>query len=219
MSLYKTNVTDAMLAEDGPVAQAKGNDIGALIGRQANDAIRGQKNVYFDKEQNYVYIVKGKIALKADYDKIVILLDKFKTGFECKSCGGEGTFEQCPRCLGEGKDRFGQICGVCHGEPANIIGKQCPDCRGIGTSIVIPESAKAIPTSGIIVSLGPDCKTRKIGDRVLFGAHTGYMLPFKGNVKLRIMREHEPLCSIMMLDNDKSVLGDFIHYEDNPVND
>jgi len=210
--------TDKMLAEDGPVAQAKGNDIGALIGRQAKDALAGQKNVYYDKDKNYVYIVKGKIAIRADYDKIVILLDKFKTGYECKTCEGAGTLEACPRCHGAGKDRFNEICRTCYADTEKYKNKTCPDCRGIGTSIVIPEAAKAIPTSGIIVSVGPDCKTRKIGDRILFGAHTGYMLPFKGNVKLRIMREHEPLCSIMMLDNDESVLGDFIHYEDNVVN-
>jgi co-chaperonin GroES (HSP10) len=209
--------TDEMLAEDSPVAQARGNNIGEIIGRQANDAIKGQKNVVFDAEKNYVYIVKGKIAIRADYDKIVILLDKFKTGYECSNCKGAGTYEVCPKCNNQGKDRFNQLCTFCGGEPEKIIGKTCATCRGIGTSIVIPESAKAIPTSGIIVSIGPDCKSRKIGDRVLFGAHTGYMLPFKGNVKLRIMREHEPLCSIMMLDNDESVLGDFIHYEDNPV--
>lgn len=209
--------TDDMLAEDSAVAQAKGNDIGALIGRQAIDSLKGQKNVYFDKDENYVYIVKGKIAIKADYDKIVILLDKFKTGFECKVCAGAGTLEACPRCAGSGKDRFQQICPSCYGDNTKFQGQTCTACHGIGTSIVIPESAKAIPTSGIVVSIGPECKFRKVGDRVLFGAHTGYMLPFKGNVKLRIMREHEPLCSIMMLDNDESVLGDFIHYEDNPT--
>jgi hypothetical protein len=209
--------TDAMLAEDSSVHQARGNNLGELIGRQAIDAVKGQKNVYFDKEQNYVYIVKGKIAIRADYDKIVILLDKFKTGFECKDCEGLGVLEHCPKCGGKGQTRFGEVCPSCYGDATKFANTTCALCRGIGTSIVIPESAKAIPTSGIVVSVGPNCKFRQIGDRVLFGAHTGYMLPFKGNVKLRIMREHEPLCSIMMLDNDENVLGDFIHYEDNPA--
>jgi hypothetical protein len=77
----------------------------------------------------------------------------------------------------------------------------------------MPENARAIPTSGVIVSTGPNCQTRKVGERVLFGAHTGYFLPFKGNAKIRAMREDEPLCLIHAIDNSKT-LGDFLQVDE-----
>jgi hypothetical protein len=77
----------------------------------------------------------------------------------------------------------------------------------------MPENVRAIPTSGVIVSCGPDCKVREVGQRVLFGAHTGYYLPFKGNAKIRAMREDEPLCLIHAVDNNQA-LGDFLQIDE-----
>ena len=184
-----------------------------LLKRQ-DDELNAQKQgaVSFDKEKNFVYAVQGKIALEATEDKIVILLDKFKTGFECSECAGTGVLQQCS--CRTGTNRFGSTCTKCNGEPMSFAGKDCPICKGRGTSIIIPESSKSLPTSGIIVSAGPQCTKREVGERILFGAHTGYYLPFKGNVRLRIMREHEPLCLIHMLDNGDEVLGDFIYHEE-----
>ena len=81
-----------------------------------------------------------------------------------------------------------------------MVNKECPKCKGAGVTLIIPESTKQTPTSGIIVSKGPDVKRRKLGERVLYGAHVGYNLPFKGNVRVRIMREHEILCLMDKID-------------------
>lgn len=168
-------------------------------------------NCSSERNDNVVFIVAGHLALEATEDKIIIQLDPFRSGYECKTCNGTGTQSVCSRCNGTGKDRFEQLCPVCNGQP--FISKDCPDCKGVGASIVVPESAKALPTSGRIVSAGPLCTKRQVGERVLFGAHTGYFLPFKGNIRLRIMREHEVMCKIYGIEKDIQ-LGDFMVFEE-----
>ena len=190
-----------------------------ILERQERESIINRKEkVTWDESKQYVYVVQGKIALRAVEDKIIVLLDKFKTGYECVMCGGDGLGRLCRACRDTpGKDRWAQVCRVCSGVPTQWLGKDCPTCQGNGSLIIVPENSKALPTSGIIVSVGPKCTYRKVGDRVLFGAHVGYSLPFKGNVRLRTMREYEPMADIFMLDEgDDATLQDFIQF-DNPI--
>ena len=83
--------------------------------------------------------------------------------------------------------------------------------------LVIPESAKSLPTSGRVVSKGPQCTKVNIGERYLFGVHVGYFLPFKGNILLRCMREHEILCRIYSLDKHIA-MGDYFAVPDETAN-
>lgn len=167
---------------------------------------------------NTVFVVAGKLALEAIENKILILIDKFRSGYECKDCNETGIFVSC-ECERNGTP--GRIvtrladkeCPYCNGNYATKKGNPCVACKGTGSTLVMPENARAIPTSGIIVSVGPLCTTRKIAERVLFGAHTGYYLPFKGNAKIRCMREDEPLCLIHALDNNEQ-LGDFLQIDE-----
>ena len=46
---------------------------------------------------NAVFVVQGRIALEAVEDKIIIMLDPFRTGFECKLCDGSGIAESLCR--------------------------------------------------------------------------------------------------------------------------
>lgn len=170
-----------------------------------------QPDLQTEDLDNIIYIIQGKIGLEATHDKIIIVLDQFKSGYECKTCGGEGIEPRCS--CGDGKNRLGGLCKLCEGDPDKYAGKECRVCKGIGSTIVLPESAKQLPTSGRIVSCGPECRVRKVGERVLFGAHTGYFLPFKGNQKLRVMREFEPLCKIYSIEHNVS-MGDFMSIED-----
>lgn len=169
-------------------------------------------------EENCVFIVQGKIALEAVEDKIIIMLDPFKTGYECKTCDGTGYELPCS-CV-SGVDRFLQACKKCGGDPNAFAGKECRDCNGIGSLILVPESAKSLPTSGRIVSMGPGCKKgadgqyiTKVGQRYLFGIHVGYFLPFKGNILLRCMREHEVLCRVYSLERNIA-MGDHFAVQD-----
>lgn len=193
--------------------------LGELVTRHDRE-LRQKFNVDYKAEDNLVLVVGGKIALKAIEDKIIILLDKFKSGYECSLCGGTGEGQRCIDCV-NGVNSRGFRCKVCEGSPDRFIGLSCQQCHGRGSTIIIPDSAKALPTSGIIVSIGPDCKKRQVGQRVVFGAHVGFFLPFKGNVRLRMMRETEPLCELFLLDTNEDnerVLGDFLQVDENPNN-
>lgn len=200
--------------------------------------------------QNVVELEKLGISLMAVEDKIIVMHDDYKSGFECKTCKGEGKLTGCQTCHNSGKDRFGQTCKSCNGVPMNHI-TVCPDCKGKGGLLVIPETARSLPTTGIVVSMGPETRamilTRnyhenlklretfagtpkyndytkilediledynetpiRLGARVIFGPHVGTMLPMKGNIKLKIMRIHEPLAVLFGKD---TAAKDFIDYE------
>lgn len=176
------------------------------------------KPIVVETKDNTVFVVAGKLALEAIENKILILIDKFRSGYECKDCNETGIFVSC-ECERNGTPgkfvtRLGEKpCPYCDGYYEQRRGFSCKACKGTGSTLVMPENARAIPTSGVIVSVGPLCSVRKIAERVLFGAHTGYYLPFKGNAKIRCMREDEPLCLIHALDNNEQ-LGDFLQIDE-----
>lgn len=200
--------------------------------------------------QNVVELEKLGISLMAVEDKIIVMFDDFKSGYECKTCGGVGKVYGCSVCDNSGKDRFDQECKICKGS-GKAYQLSCPDCKGKGGILVIPETAKSLPTTGVVVSMGPDtpamihtknlreniklrdsytgtdtydkqqlvvddCKQRlaeipvRLGSRVIFGPHVGTMIPFKGNIKLKIMRVHEPLAVLFGKDTSAK---EFIDYE------
>jgi len=176
---------------------------------------RPEQSLQISHENNTIFVVAGKLGLEAIEDKILILIDKFKSGYECKDCNETGIYAACPCSIrGEfGIKENGKACSFKDACTRQIIGNTCLTCKGTGTTLALPENARAIPTSGVIVSLGPLATKRKLGERVLFGAHTGYYLPFKGTAKIRCMRQDEPLCLIHAIDNTQT-LGDFIQIEE-----
>ena len=202
----------------------KGSEIleeGITVPEAAKEEVASKEAI---NSENAVFVVQGRIALEAVEDKIIIMLDPFRTGFECKACDGSGIGKPCYNCSGTGKNRFDGPCKVCEGVPDRFTGLECPACKGVGSLLVIPESAKQLPTSGRIVSMGPNCKKKPdgdtvihIGERYLFGVHVGYFLPFKGNILLRCMREHEVLCRIYSLDKHIA-MGDYFVVPDETAN-
>lgn len=193
--------------------------LGELVTRHDKE-LRQKMEVDYSTGDNLVLVVAGKIALEAVEDKILILMDRFRSGYECSMCSGSGEGRRCIDCT-NGVNSRGFKCKVCEGEPDKWLGKTCPQCKGRGSTIIIPDSAKALPTSGTIVSAGPSCTKRKVGERVVFGAHVGFFLPFKGNVRLRMMREHEILCLLYIIDpiaKKEEVLGDFLQIDENADN-
>lgn len=173
---------------------------------------------------NAVELTAIGIVLEAVEDKLIVKIDDYKTGYECLICNETG-WVPSPR--------------------KNEPDIQCANCHGRGVTIVIPEIAKHLPTSGVILSVGPMTKNKirereiakakikdrrlalmhlpigvwpeeiqikegtesqdlaaleypenkmKVGQRIIFTAHVGSLIPFKGNTQLKIMREHEPLC-------------------------
>lgn len=191
---------------------------------------------------NVAEIQELGISLMAVEDKIIVMHDDYKSGYECKTCKAKGYLEGCGFCADTGKDRFDQPCKNCKGEGKNLK-ITCPDCKGKQVWLEIPQTAKSLPTTGVVLSMGPETpamkKTKEIldyqnsdlvipqniidkakkelneipirlGTRVIFGPHVGTMIPFKGNIKLKIMRVHEPLA--VMFGKDAAA-RDFIDYE------
>lgn len=173
------------------------------------------KQTEVEEKGNLVLVIQGKVALEAIEDQIIVLLDKFKSGYECKDCDETGIITQCSCRKGghPGENRLGGVCKQCGGDPSSVENKQCRACKGSGQTIIIPESTKGMPTSGRIVSTGPECTKRNWGERVIFGAHIGYFIPFKGNVRLRIMRETEPLCLVHSVDENLT-MDEFMVFEE-----
>jgi len=149
---------------------------------------------------NVVNLTALGINLEAVEDKIIVLIDHYKSGYECTDCGGTGKIITKSIVEG-GKDKE----------------ETCSTCGGKGGILIIPEMSKSLPTSGVVVSVGekcksyndPDCKVR-LGARVVFSPHIGTFLPIKGNIRLKIMREHEPLC---VMYGAEIAARDFIDYE------
>jgi len=211
--------------------------IAELVGR-APESNKGEVVV---DGQNVVELEKLGISLMAVEDKIIVMFDDYKSGYECKTCSGKGKMSGCMTCECTGMDRFNQQCKNCGGKGA-LFEYICPDCQGKGGILVIPESAKSLPTTGVVVSMGPKTEAMeliqgirevkeskfytgnqekallqklqeipiRLGSRVIFGPHVGTLIPFKGNIKLKIMRVHEPLAVLFGKD---SAARDFIDYE------
>lgn len=207
--------------------------------------------------QNVCEIENLGISLMAVEDKIIIMFDEYKSGYECTDCKGSGKINQVCICESSGHPGFTNRfkvnpCANCGGNYENKrVVKNCDTCKGVGSILVIPQTAKSLPTTGIVVSMGPETPAMKIttailkskiamqrvagtsfyddelkrieeyteelknipirlGARVIFGPHVGTMIPFKGNIKLKIMRVHEPLAVLFGRD---SAAKDFIDYE------
>jgi hypothetical protein len=134
-------------------------------------------------------------------DRIIVRRDVLESEYACRTCHGKGHSDQiCPLCDGKAF-KHGVNCHEClamsfpgdtnaERQPSGF--KQCPDCRGFGwrNGIVIPEIAQGIPVTGTVVSIGPETKLCKLGDRVLHSAFAGHTLKMKRET-YTYMREAE----------------------------
>jgi len=146
-------------------------------------------------------------------EKILVSIDIFKSGYECKECKGKRTIKYLCPCEANdhaglkyseedlktitatiGEDvalaRQNLVCPECNGNYAEKRSEvMCPECKGMGALLVIPDISKNLPTTGIVVSIGKDCKNLdyKIGDRILFGPYAGSMIPTKAGLMFKIL--------------------------------
>jgi len=163
---------------------------------------------------NVIEITDLQIAMQAIENKIIVKVDQYKSGYECKTCKGSGRVKSTVN---------------------EEILRSCDDCNGKGETLIIPDSAKSLPSTGVIMSMGPKTESMLIkakikdikanmklhtnteaydwdlescneaeeelkncllhvGTRIVFGTHTGTKIPLRGEIKLTIMTEKEPLC-------------------------
>lgn len=155
-------------------------------------------------------------------EKILVSIDVFKSGYECRTCKGKKIVESVCDCeagnhaglkyseadilyiketLGEdiGMARAQLVCPECNGEYKDFRkGETCPECKGLGALLVLPEDSKKLPTTGVVVSMGKKCTREdfKIGDRILFGPYAGNMIPTKAGLMFKVMDEVQAWCRI-----------------------
>lgn len=139
----------------------------------------------------------GDLKFGALGDRLLIEEDEFKSGYECSSCGGDGTVA-CSNCSGRGfnlkADGVRIKCSLC--DKGHVV---CPSCQGKGGLLVAPETAQRRPTTGIVVSAGEQCRTLKVGDGVMYSNFAGYVVDLARaghKVSIRILHETEVLCTI-----------------------
>ena len=206
--------------------------------KQSTDVQRGaelvkKRALYGTKMQNVLVTNDGTneasipgfpYRFKAQGDKILVSVDIFKSGYECKDCKGEGRIKTHCEC--EDKEsrpgfkysqaqidefdrtisnsiaiaRADMVCAHCGGD---YLGKRvdtpCTLCNGTGASLFIPDDSKTLPTTGVIVSVGEGVTNPELenGVRVLFGCYTGVMIPTKvPGVAFKVLRDIEVLCII-----------------------
>jgi hypothetical protein len=154
----------------------------------------------YPKPESNVYRA-GPVSFEAWNDRLVIVEDPFKSGYECDRCNQTGKL-LCPDCNGLGTSGvvMGAKCKVCRGDGSIT----CPDCNGKGELIVIPDAAKRRPTTGVIVSIGPKIKNLRKHDAVLYHDFVGCSFDLTGAgedgieraVTIRIIREDDVLVKV-----------------------
>ena len=139
----------------------------------------------------------GPIGFEALFDKILVVEDEFRSGYECDTCSATGSIV-CAECKGTGKSFVNEkiTCKACHG----VTTLSCPDCKGKGVFLDIPDVAKNRPTTGEVKSIGSETVTLKRGDRVIYPSFCGEVMDLNGvdpktgkevKVVIRMLREKE----------------------------
>lgn len=161
----------------------------------------------------------GQTGFEALGERVLVLVDPFRSGYECTECDGKQKV-QCTDCT-DGKSRLNPevLCKSCRG----TMSVDCPACQGKGVEhggIILPDVSQNPPRTGVIVSVG-DYVGRgvqhlfgsmpietfgerknplKRGDRVLFGTYAGHDVKLDTTdgreVELRILAESEVLTRV-----------------------
>jgi co-chaperonin GroES (HSP10) len=158
--------------------------------------------VYYAMHPEYDGAVAG--------DRIMVLRDIKESSYSCKACKGTGYEEDltCGNCGGTAKEtvrtdggtaevpcRACRVLGYGHEQGYSSGHKKCAKCNGSGWrgGIIIPEESQKEAITGIVVSLGPDTRTYKIGDRLMFSRFTGHTMEISKTTSYIIMRESEAI--------------------------
>jgi co-chaperonin GroES (HSP10) len=195
-----------------------------VLAERSTKMVNTKNTIVLDDGSNEVTIPGFPYRFEAKGENVLVSVDIFKSGLECRTCKGMMRLKKECECestdrpgfkysktqvadfandLGDSaaEGRMNMICPLCEGHFEEIrMDIECPDCKGKGTLLHIPETSKSLPTTGVIVSLGNKVDPSynyKRGQRVLFGQYTGVMIPTKApGVVFKVLRQLEVLCEI-----------------------
>ena len=141
----------------------------------------------------------GPCGWMATFNRLLILEDQFRSGYECDTCEQTGKLA-CPECEASKKLNPDFRCKTC-GDTHQVM---CPDCKGKGMLLEIPDAAQRRPTTGTVVSAGEACQAIHRGDTVVYSNFVGEVYDLTGvdsvgrekKIVLRVMKENEIICKI-----------------------
>lgn len=190
------------MATNGQVSRAKNEEALPQASETTEKWVEHVQEIDLRGESNLLKM--GGLSLEAHADRLIVVRDEFRSGYECATCTGRGVVA-CENCKGTGVSvvAANARCSRCKGGKTVI----CPECEGkqvMEGGIVVPDSSKREVTTGTIVSVGPEVTKFKRGDSILFTSFTGHELDLNAyeldgtevKVAIVIMRESEPLAKV-----------------------
>lgn len=198
-----TSITSAQLLEEPEeygleVRRINGVEVEATAERALEIGRRSPREmlVWYGMHREYFGAVLG--------DRVIVRRDVLESEYSCKACSGRGYEEDavCPGCGGVQEVVKGESVVPCPDCAVLGYAKEsqwssgrvpCSVCRGSGWrgGIIIPAVSQAKPITGIVVSLGPECKVLKLGDRVIHSKYAGHELEVSKSEAFTFMRESE----------------------------
>lgn len=184
----------------GYVAQ-KGSLVDSIRDSISSERINEYKRIYDEWQPQWFDL--GGVKFAAFGDRLLIVEDEFKSGYDCKRCAGRGTIS-CDQCGGKGhytriaatsenEAPYEIKCSFCSGQGT----LKCAECDGKGALLVVPETSQRRPSTGRVVSVGDDPKCRYFheGDNVLYSNFAGHAMEV-GEVTIRILHAGEILAQV-----------------------
>jgi co-chaperonin GroES (HSP10) len=158
-----------------------------------------QKHVELIGDETNIYRA-GPVGFEALHDKILVLEDEFRSGYECDKCNATGKLK-CPDC-DDGSSRLNHDvrCKSCN----MTMLVDCAECKGKGALLVIADAAQRRPTTGRIVSVGSEVELLRRGDSVLYPSFCGEVMDLKGSdaegreiqIVVRMLKEKEAIARV-----------------------
>ncbi len=139
----------------------------------------------------------GPVEFAAFGDRLLVVEDEFRSGYECSVCSGKGKVS-CAECGGNGRytrENRTFKCSTCEGKAVMT----CAACDGKGGILVVPDVSQRRPSTGKVVSVGDKVKYFAAGQDVLYSNFAGHAMDLDRagmKVVLRILHETEILAQV-----------------------
>src|SRR5271167_3021653 len=106
-------------------------------------------------DSNYAEFPGFPYKMRAVGSKILVIVDTFKSGYECRECKGVG------HRIGLVPQRTTEMLGPNLPTMQMVETKiTCESCNGKGTLLHLSDESKSLPCTGVVASLGAEAKAK-----------------------------------------------------------